>query len=465
MDTLFYSTGKAALALGVTQERIRDLCSTGAIQAESSPGGQWRVGRDELERLKRDGVPPTPRPLPGDSPRPSPARLLHGHPALLAEPSEEVIQAAEGVVVLENEVKAIGLRRQKEQGLDWFREREDREAARMAAQEQEKAERKEAERRQGEADRRRQARVGWESQCVEYALGLMPREAQGEVELELHEQVRAALSQVPLNESEPIVQRIVAAIVARVLKPWTREQNIRKAAEEAIDTLPFELKGYSWSPTQAALQTREVATAAVRKLRPEAGYPEMRAAAIDAVQPIIAAYEDQKMRRDVLLWARLPDGLTPEGKELATQAIAEAIGKLPPGTPRARLEQVREQEVLAPLRTAIVQVREQKRKQAEEARLKRDREREEEETRSRVEYRVGRSLSDVDDYLFKLGRKGEITFDSAADYTNVSERLKAIVRPSLMKALLAQPGMTDEEIRKHINRLADEHLEEVAPTA
>src|SRR6516165_9369252 len=125
MEPLFYSTGQAARELGITQARVRDLCRNGAIQAEMTDGGQFRIPREVLDRLRREGVPDTPRPMPNGGQVvtviPPPARR---HPALLAEPSDEVIDSAEEVVCLENELKSLGLRRQKEEHLDWFRERE-----------------------------------------------------------------------------------------------------------------------------------------------------------------------------------------------------------------------------------------------------------------------------------------------------------------------------------------------------
>ena len=112
-DQLFYSTGQAATELKVTQAQIRALCESGAIETQVTPGGQWRLPKAEVDRLKADGIPPVPRPLPGADRRLSSASGNNGHPALYAAPSDQVIDAAEEVVVLENEVKALGLRRQK----------------------------------------------------------------------------------------------------------------------------------------------------------------------------------------------------------------------------------------------------------------------------------------------------------------------------------------------------------------
>src|SRR3954469_20810682 len=122
MQTLFYSTGKAARALGVNAGTIRRLCESDAIQAEVTQGGQWRVPTGEIERLKRDGLPPVPKGLPGQSrheaPAPGPSVT---HSLLLADPSDQTVAAADEVVRLESEVRALGLKRQREEALDWFR--------------------------------------------------------------------------------------------------------------------------------------------------------------------------------------------------------------------------------------------------------------------------------------------------------------------------------------------------------
>jgi excisionase family DNA binding protein len=54
----------AARELGITQARVRDLCRNGAIPAEMTDGGQFRIPREVLDKLKREGVPALPRPMP-----------------------------------------------------------------------------------------------------------------------------------------------------------------------------------------------------------------------------------------------------------------------------------------------------------------------------------------------------------------------------------------------------------------
>ena len=60
----FFSTGQAAQELGTSIPKVRALCETGMIHAEVTSGNQWRVPVLEVERLKREGLPPISRPMP-----------------------------------------------------------------------------------------------------------------------------------------------------------------------------------------------------------------------------------------------------------------------------------------------------------------------------------------------------------------------------------------------------------------
>ena len=117
-----YTTGRAARELRVSQNRLRALCQAGMIAARATPGGHFRIPKSEIDRLRRDGVPDPPPATPVQpqaEPENVPAINPHRHPVLLAEPSEQAINSADPVVQLENEVKAIGLKRIKEEHLDW----------------------------------------------------------------------------------------------------------------------------------------------------------------------------------------------------------------------------------------------------------------------------------------------------------------------------------------------------------
>jgi excisionase family DNA binding protein len=106
-SSLYLSSGKAARALGANADAIRRLCAAGGIEAEITPGGQWRIPTEEIERLKEEGIPPVPKPMPGQSKRGAPAASAAAAPipptgpsVLLAEPSEETVAAADEVVRL-----------------------------------------------------------------------------------------------------------------------------------------------------------------------------------------------------------------------------------------------------------------------------------------------------------------------------------------------------------------------------
>src|SRR5713226_6992383 len=132
MDTMFYSTGQAARTLGITQDRVRQLCEAGAVTADVTNGGQWRVPKAEIDRLKRDGLPPVPRPLPGDS-----VRRMKSSNGLLAPPSPAVVSAAEDLAITENLLRRRRLELELAQVEDEFAERERIESEQSEAEERE----------------------------------------------------------------------------------------------------------------------------------------------------------------------------------------------------------------------------------------------------------------------------------------------------------------------------------------
>lgn len=140
VSDLFFTTGQAGRELAVSMATIRSLCATGAIQSQSTPGGQYRLSRTVIEKLEQTGLPSLPRRLPGEDPGRPAAGLRRTQPELPSYAYEETIEAADEVVRLEAEVKALGLRQRKEEALDWFRARAELEAETLA--EQQEADRK-----------------------------------------------------------------------------------------------------------------------------------------------------------------------------------------------------------------------------------------------------------------------------------------------------------------------------------
>src|SRR5580658_6717552 len=97
MQDLFFSTGQAARQLGITLATVRVLCENRLIATETTPGGHLRVYASEVERLKRDGLPPIPRPLPIESAPPATDLPAANHDQIEStpKPSDAVVSAAD----------------------------------------------------------------------------------------------------------------------------------------------------------------------------------------------------------------------------------------------------------------------------------------------------------------------------------------------------------------------------------
>src|ERR1035437_10342310 len=278
MRPLFYSTGQVARQLGTTLAAVRILCENRVIAAETPPGGRLRVPASEVERLKRDGLPPIPRPLPIGSA--SSARNgtagRHGYPEFPVETSEEVVSAADQVAITRSALEKRKIDREIEENEDWFRNRQRRQEAAEAV-----------ERQRTEAKQAEQRRLRWEQQWTQYALNSVPYDARREVEMEVHTKVAEALTVLQPSQPEAITQRLVDAAVHRALGPWTRKQEIERALKAGMNRLAWDVQ---FRAEYAALKQRawDAAVEAHRKGRGGASYREMETAAAQAGQPMIS---------------------------------------------------------------------------------------------------------------------------------------------------------------------------------
>ena len=219
-----------------------------------------------MERLKRDGLPPIPRPLPTES---APAARngtdgRHGHPELLAEPSDEVVSAADQVAITKSMLEKRKIDREIEETEDWFRDRQRHQAAAEAA-----------ERQRIEAKQAEQHRLLWMQEWTQYALNSLPYGAQQEVEMEVHTIVQEALSVLQPSEPEAITRRLVDAAVRKALGPWNRKQDIERALKAGMNSLAWDVQfGSEYAPLKQ--RAWDAAVAAVRKVREEAATTRWR---------------------------------------------------------------------------------------------------------------------------------------------------------------------------------------------
>lgn len=344
-EEVYYSSGQAARELGVTQAKIRALCESEVIDSTLTAGGQYRIRRDELERLKRDGLPPIPRPLPDpECPRPVSRTLRPSHDEVnfSPEPSEAVINAAETVACLEHEVKAVELQKQKGEGLDWFRERETRAAA-------EKSDRDEVERLRRSQEEAVLERERWSAKWAECGLRSVPADVPRAYLLEVHRRIEETLQRLNVTQPDSITRDLIHAAVEGALEPWNKQRRITNIIKETYEAyyIPAAMRfDSSW---KARMNT--AAADAITGLRENASADEMRIAARNAITPLVRECESVRARAAMVesLWIPSANrGEQAQGKE----AVATALAKLPISASKPDLEEA-QTTALEPVRAAI----------------------------------------------------------------------------------------------------------------
>ena len=447
---------------------LRRLAEAGLVEAERT-GSQWRFSIEEIARLQREGLPPLPAMDDDDlrsarSPQRTTKPVTDG---LLAAPSEELVADAEDLERQKLELQKLGVRREIEEQMDFFRAREQEEEdteEQRRTRLQEQRHQQQREQVQAQEQRRRQR---WQSQWIEHALQSMPYDAPEETKLQVHKQVSETLAGLNPTESRRVVQQLVEAATKKALKPWRRQKETQKIIEDA---LPFSIKYTDEQPL--ALRA---AAEAISKLQPEATREELQLAAQEAIEPFILKQEHQKQcgRIASTVWVHLR-GETSEVQDLAEEAVAETLKQLPVGCSPKMMEQARDQ-ALVPVKKAIAERDEAaealRRKQQEEAQRKWEtdqarrrkqeeearRKREAEEAVRRAESRLLWMLRHVDDYLQEL-EESKIEFESLAERWSLGEKFKKIIEPVLVKKLIQNPDLTDKEIHERIEQLVDQYL-------
>lgn len=448
MPDSFYRSGQAAKQLGVSSYHIRRLCEVGLINAEITAGQQLRIPASEIVRLRREGVPDVP--VESEDGQDDPARTSHRETdpdeppeGLLAAPSDELIEAAEEVKIVESRLKKRRVEKEREEVEDWFRDR-DRRQAELAAAERQKAAAAQAEQR----------RRKWLDSWIQHALNARPHDAPRETELEIHQVVQTALASLSPDQAWYTTQRLVDAAVEKVLRPWKRKKEIRSAAESALNRLPWDINyGLEWAPVkQRAL---EAATAAIGKLPGDSTSSEMQQVAWLAVQPMAQEHAQWQACRELVRWITLPGGTYAEEQQ-ARQAVSEALALLPVGASQKELQKTKEA-TLEPFRAAIQKREADAQGREDQAR----REREEARQRAAVEQRVDRRLSShLAEYIREMEEDDDIECENPADRWELKEDLKKRIRPLLLSQVRKEPDMSDEDIDELMEELVEEHIED-----
>jgi excisionase family DNA binding protein len=430
MQPLYYSTGQVARQLGITAATVRALCENHVIAAETTPGGQWRMLASEVERLKRDGLPPIPRTLPRGRHEVDEEPFGHfGYREFVPEHSEDVVAAADQVAIARSTLERRRIEREAEENEDWFRERERREAAAKAA-----------DRERDRAKQAEQQRREWVQEWIKYALGLLPYGARQEMEIEVHSMVLKALSETQPSQPEAITKSLMEAAVHKALAPWTRKQDINRALEVCANSLPLDIR---YRSEYAALKQHawDAAVAALGKARADASYGELETAAKQATQPTIREYEHQRACQGILDCLLIAGATTAE-QDAARESVRRQLAILSVDA-SAKQRDLVTAAALAPYKAKVGERREKARLEAEK------------ETRRRAaEFRTDLELSHISQYLEK-----EYEFDDGLfGRCREADRLRPLVRKTLVAELLENPDMSGEEIRESIEEEVDDHL-------
>jgi hypothetical protein len=348
---MMYRVGQAAKDCGVSSYRLRRLCETGQVDAEFS-GQQWQIPASEVDKLKRNGVPSAPKIVDSDDAEAShsPNAKERAASTLLAEPSAEMVAAAEQaemsgreLTVAENKLKRNRVRREEVEIEDFFADR----ARRLQEQEQEERRRYqdqvEADTRQRENEAAAERRSEFYSKWLEYALQEKPYGAPAEVELDIHDQVLAALGKVDTGEREFVVRRLVDAAVSRGLQPWKTGEARRAAIEDALTQVPHHMQwDRSWKE-----RTTKAASEALADVRPGVSKEEMGSLARAAIQPLVAEFELAGKVEEAVNGVRI-NGASHDELCDACESVREALAGLPSNATARQIAQTKEQ-TLAPI--------------------------------------------------------------------------------------------------------------------
>jgi len=352
-DQFYYSTGKAGRELGASQDTVRALCNSGVIRAVPTNGRQWRIPAREVERLKREGLPPVPRPMPGDGPvtRNASARLrMNGYQDGDADPhraagrERDVIQAYAGAARKHAMIE--------EREADWrLMELEDRFRARE----------NEVQTRQRKHESEVQ-HADWLRAVEKAALDLLDIKAPGappQMRLDLHKAIRERFA--PLN---PIpADQVTGELIAGAVQPFLDRHREQKAAEQIIIDardygLPVDARAEPWDRGSSEWQRRLLRLIADRLGDGDYPLDAIRDAVKQAVLDVTREFEEhqaalkaenadrQAAEADAELRRRVREDVTrPLRHRLSNyhwtdmqEAIDARFTNLPRGTRRSTLE-------------------------------------------------------------------------------------------------------------------------------
>lgn len=480
---IWFRTGAVAKMLGTSPHRIRELARASVIDSQVRNGYRYIPG-SEVERLKKEGLPPMPASTDiDDTPgaeQEAPARPARGRHTqeLYGEPSHQLVASKEKVIRLEHAADAQKIKRE-------MRERD------RAQKEQQ------ALIRQAEQERR------WRDQCKRQATEVLPAEAIPDA----CAKIDALLDSVPPCSH---VSGKVAEIIESVLRPYREREEQARAlrahqhrvaravqsislpyaatsaeSEEARDlgltalgTLPVGTHEYqlrrrleaailpvvdrinrrravesltlpSGATSGERQQARELAMAGLAGLPEGASDRQLQAAVEQSILRLVdrikqrnaeAQHRSRIDQRIAFIRFSFVFAATPEERNQLEAVVRSALEQLPPTASSSELE-VAERRALAPIEAAI-----QRRKETEHQKSS---------ARTYLTYALSRY---VETRLKTLEEHGDISYESAYDRFRLHEKVMEKIRPVITQDIdAASIELSHTAIEKRVSELVDKH--------
>jgi hypothetical protein len=263
----------------------------------------------------------------------------------------------------------------------------------------------------------------------------------------------AALARVALGDSHR-VRLVVDAAVARALRPWKLAEDKTKAAQEAVDSLPIDMR---WSKEWRE-RASEIAIDAIR--RTDGQYADMVALARSALRPLAAEYEHGEKIARALQSFSVPGANSDELTD-AKANLRDALRGLPVGASDRQIAQAKDQ-ALASVRMQISLRQEEEAKQAAGRR--------DEEARKDVLshhnflYRLPFGLSEHDRSEAREDvEKAIAAFPAGTSISHLEKARDEVIRRYQTREQLIQEGL--REISRYAGRLLENYDFEFGETA
>ena len=444
MKQNFYRTGQAGKQLGISSYRIRQLCESGLIpDAELTEGGQWLVPASEVEKLSKEGVPPTPKTVDtagAAASGNSAARSRRNANPLIAKPSTDAVDAAEDSFISErklvadtHELARMRVRKEAFELGDWFELREQAKIQRELEEDRRREEYEDRQIQQRRAELAAEEQERFTAKWISHALTTYkPADAPADFALLIQDDLLSTLAKLRPTTSDSVVEAFVKASIASSLRPSRaaeeRSQAKRVAVTRALSDLPLQM---GWDDEWTA-KARKAASDAVGAAREDATASDLVGMAKLAVSPLIAQYRHQEKIHSALDSVRLAEASYDDQQD-AREAVAAALVGLPTGAGDREIAQAKEK-AIGPIRDRIAARLQQEQQQRQQ---RRQQQQEETERRNKLavkEWLVQSGLNEVYWHARKMLREFD-GYESEETALGIEQRVKSEVEKTLRREL------------------------------